>query len=238
VPDTKLTALTADTSPTSDDLVYTVTDPAGTPASRKVTLANLASALVGFSQFSTRFAARAMVLPGVNDYTAAPFVNKTTATLAASRLLLVPLWIPEAISIDQLAAEPTATGGATASLLMCLYSSNSTTGRPASPVVNASIDTSTGQATGDRTGSVSASLSAGLYFIGGVAQGANGATPTYRTISLASWTLPSSAASSFVGSNTPQFAYYQDSVSGSLPDPFVPAGTTTTCPVVRIRRSA
>jgi hypothetical protein len=42
--DAKLTALTADTSPTSDDLVYTVTDPAGTPASRKVTIANAALA--------------------------------------------------------------------------------------------------------------------------------------------------------------------------------------------------
>jgi hypothetical protein len=39
--DTKVSALTADTAPTSDDLIYTVTDPGGTPASRKVTIANL-----------------------------------------------------------------------------------------------------------------------------------------------------------------------------------------------------
>jgi hypothetical protein len=39
--DTKLSALTADASPTSDDLVYVVNDPGGTPASRKVTLANV-----------------------------------------------------------------------------------------------------------------------------------------------------------------------------------------------------
>jgi hypothetical protein len=39
--DTKLSALTADASPTSDDLVYVVNDPGGTPASRKVTLANI-----------------------------------------------------------------------------------------------------------------------------------------------------------------------------------------------------
>lgn len=43
--DTKLSALTADASPTSDDLVYTVHDPGGTPASRKVTIANLNAAL-------------------------------------------------------------------------------------------------------------------------------------------------------------------------------------------------
>ena len=39
--DSKITALTADTAPSSDDLVVTVNDPAGTPANRKVTLANI-----------------------------------------------------------------------------------------------------------------------------------------------------------------------------------------------------
>lgn len=41
--DQKVTALTEDTAPTSDDLLYTVTDPAGTPASRKATVAKVAS---------------------------------------------------------------------------------------------------------------------------------------------------------------------------------------------------
>jgi len=44
--DTKLTALTEDTAPTADDLIYTVTDPAGTPASRKATIANLTKAML------------------------------------------------------------------------------------------------------------------------------------------------------------------------------------------------
>jgi len=38
--DSKLTALTADTSRSLTDLVYTVTDPSGTPASRKMTVLN------------------------------------------------------------------------------------------------------------------------------------------------------------------------------------------------------
>lgn len=38
--DTKVSALTADASPTTDDLIYVVNDPGGTPASRKVTLGN------------------------------------------------------------------------------------------------------------------------------------------------------------------------------------------------------
>ena len=43
--DAKLTALSEDTAPTSDDLVYVVNDPAGTPGSKKVTLANLIKGL-------------------------------------------------------------------------------------------------------------------------------------------------------------------------------------------------
>lgn len=45
--DQKLTALTAMTSPTTDDLLYIVDDPSGTPASRKITLANLLGATSG-----------------------------------------------------------------------------------------------------------------------------------------------------------------------------------------------
>jgi hypothetical protein len=39
--DTKVTALTADTAPTNDDLVMTVDDVAGTPTSKKVVLSNM-----------------------------------------------------------------------------------------------------------------------------------------------------------------------------------------------------
>lgn len=46
---TKITALTADTSPTSDDLVVTVNDPSGTPANRKVTATNLITKAHGLS---------------------------------------------------------------------------------------------------------------------------------------------------------------------------------------------
>src|ERR1051326_9158900 len=43
--DSKSSGLTADTSPTSDDLIVTVNDPGGTPANKKVTLANLFAAM-------------------------------------------------------------------------------------------------------------------------------------------------------------------------------------------------
>lgn len=43
--DTKISELTADTSPTTDDLVVTVNNPGGTPANRKVTIANLSKTI-------------------------------------------------------------------------------------------------------------------------------------------------------------------------------------------------
>ena len=45
--DKKLTALTEDTSPTTDDIVYVVNNPGGTPAAKKVTLANLLTGMLG-----------------------------------------------------------------------------------------------------------------------------------------------------------------------------------------------
>jgi len=42
---TKISALTADTAPTADDLVVTVNDPGGTPATRKVTITNFTKAI-------------------------------------------------------------------------------------------------------------------------------------------------------------------------------------------------
>lgn len=47
--DQKITQLTADTSPTSDDLTVTVNDPGGTPANKKVTLGDLVTKAHGLS---------------------------------------------------------------------------------------------------------------------------------------------------------------------------------------------
>ncbi len=56
----KITALTADTTPTSDDLVVTVNDPAGVPANRKVTAGNLISKAHGLSDGVVKVATGAM----------------------------------------------------------------------------------------------------------------------------------------------------------------------------------
>lgn len=55
--DTKISALTADTTPTKDDLIVTVNDPGGTPANRKVTLADLTAAQHPTSAYASLSAA-------------------------------------------------------------------------------------------------------------------------------------------------------------------------------------
>ena len=47
MPDSKVSDLTAVTDPTSDDVLYLVDDPGGTPGSRKVTMTNLLKKLFG-----------------------------------------------------------------------------------------------------------------------------------------------------------------------------------------------
>lgn len=71
--DTKITGLTADTTPTSDDLIPTVTDPAGTPANRKVTLANAITKAHGLSDGIVKVVTGTMTV-----------VPATTASIAAS----------------------------------------------------------------------------------------------------------------------------------------------------------
>ena len=86
--DQKLTELTADTSPTSDDLIYTVTDPAGTPASRKVTIANLFNGLT-MKRFVALDPAVQVVSadPAGTGWTSVDITANTSATATAALLM-------------------------------------------------------------------------------------------------------------------------------------------------------
>jgi hypothetical protein len=52
--DSEIRDLTADTSPTNDDIIYVQGDPAGTPVDRKVTLGNLLKVVDDLSELATR----------------------------------------------------------------------------------------------------------------------------------------------------------------------------------------
>ena len=77
--DAKISALTADTSPTSDDLIPTVNDPAGTPANRKVTLGNAITKAHGLSDGLLKVATGTMsVATAGTDYLTASSTNTLT----------------------------------------------------------------------------------------------------------------------------------------------------------------
>ena len=84
---TKISALTADTAPTVDDLVPTVTDPAGTPANRKVTLSALYAAGRGVEYISVKD--HGAVGDGATSDLVA-FKAAVAAAIAADKPLYVP----------------------------------------------------------------------------------------------------------------------------------------------------
>ena len=88
----KVTALTEDTDPTSDDLVYVVNAPGGTPGSRKVALSNIhKGALSGVSLTAATVAATDKILgqdaddsDNLKTFTASSIGNAATAWAATS----------------------------------------------------------------------------------------------------------------------------------------------------------
>lgn len=90
--DQKITQLTADASPTSDDLVATVNDPAGTPVNRKVTLASIAALFASLTTFTSAFTPRFM---GAKAHrTAAQTISNNTDTAM--------LWTAEEYDTDSI----------------------------------------------------------------------------------------------------------------------------------------
>lgn len=76
--DSKISDLTADATPTSDDLIVTVNDPGGSPANRKVTIANLLKVVNGLSSVTPATEDVALL---IDDPSGTPVAKK--ATLAA-----------------------------------------------------------------------------------------------------------------------------------------------------------
>ena len=80
--DSKLTALTADATPTSDDLTYVVNDPAGTPGSKKVTLANAITKAHGLSDSTVVGVASGVLTSGTDVAVVDGGTGRSTGTNA------------------------------------------------------------------------------------------------------------------------------------------------------------
>lgn len=73
---TKISALTADTAPTADDLVVTVNDPGGTPATKKATITNFTKAIPAVVGDSGSGGTKGLVpAPGAGDAAANKFLH-------------------------------------------------------------------------------------------------------------------------------------------------------------------
>lgn len=73
---TKISALTADTAPTADDLVVTVNDPGGTPATRKATITDFTKAIPAVVGDSGSGGTKGLVpAPGAGDAAANKFLH-------------------------------------------------------------------------------------------------------------------------------------------------------------------
>src|SRR6185503_10990867 len=100
----KVTELTADTAPTSDDLTMTVNDPAGTPGSRKVTLANLTKGLSVVVGDSGSGGTKGLVpAPGAGDAAANKFLN-ADGTYKTIGTQTFKIWFPAAGCVNTTAA--------------------------------------------------------------------------------------------------------------------------------------
>lgn len=140
--DLKITGLTADTSPTSDDLIPTVNDPAGTPANRKVTLANAITKAHGLSDGAVVSVASSTLVTNQVTSSAAELNILDGATLTVTELNYVD-GVTSAIQ-TQLDAKQAADADLTT--LATAFSSASASG-PASLAFHEDIDNGTNKIT-------------------------------------------------------------------------------------------
>lgn len=178
------------------------------------------------------------LIPAVNDYLTPRSITRSTGTLTADRQHFIPLWVPVDMTLDRIGTELVTAGGTTGVLRLGIFSHNASTRRPGARVLDAGTVTgATGTTPGALEITINQALTRGLYWLSAAAQGADAATPTWRTITGYPFHFVTTGAP--VGSG-PSTAYIVSSVSGAFPDPAgsITSQTTTVVPLLFVRRSA
>lgn len=166
-----------------------------------------------------------------------PGITSTSAALGNNVLRLAPLVIPEIVTFTRIGAEVTIVGDAGSTFTIAIFSdlgaANHLPGVPlydSSASGSASTILANGKIAGDSATvqeiTVNWMLAPGIYWIGGVLQGAPSVQPTFRCPpGVAGWGVGISAT--LPGANAGSSGFFQSAVSGALPNPFVSAGSTS-----------
>ena len=152
--------------------------------------------------------------------------SSTTSGLTNNRLYYIPVHVPRDLTFTRLAVNQIATGSAGAGSVGKFGIYNSTSDLPAAAfdLPAGTIDLETG--TGLKYVSGSWALTAGVWWISFVAQVTSG-SPTFGT-AIPAFPVPSS-------DTTNHGSKFQNTVTGTLPDPAVPgAANTTSGPIIFI----
>lgn len=157
--------------------------------------------------------------------------HATSATLAAvlDRLYVVSFHTDEAVTLDRIAGVVT---GAIASGVLRLGAYLMAGGRPTALIADyGTVEASLGSPTLKEI-IISQAISRGTIGLGCVAQVA---APTVRSVTSRYDSTLGSATAADISSVTVYGAFYQDGVSGALPDPFVIGGLATIIPKIMVR---
>jgi hypothetical protein len=161
------------------------------------------------------------------------FNSSTTTAPGQNTLTAVPLYIPNALTLDRIAID-CGTGQVGGAGRIGIYSSDSND-LPSSLVLDA------GQVALTSSGifpiTISLALSPGLYWLAYASQG-SGTQPSIRVISGATFPIASSlntTAPVAAGAGKNGYGHNVSNVSGSLPSTFVAGSVTTLAPRILVR---
>lgn len=175
-------------------------------------------------------AAREPIVWRSGRYYTQPQLGQAVAAPTLNALILTPLWVPAACTLDRIVCEVVATV-ASGTSRMGLYANDSATDRPSALIVDAGT-VATDATTGMKEATISQAVNAGWLWLAYVAQVATCSIRIMDSGFLAP-VAATTAKVSVAGSS-----YYVASVTGSLPSTVAPSSTAITVGVRQYVRVA